>query len=113
MFVKALSSSLSLLVQQSCFHQDLRHRVRVAVGRRPAILQVPVAILSHLARDADGGTPVGHPGREVLDAGGLVAARQTASVVGAFLGVVGPDVLRVFLGQLGDGFLYDAARVGS
>ena len=60
------------------FSYDL---VGVAVAAGPPVLQVAVALLRHLPRDADTATAVRHPGRELVDAGGLVGARQSPRVV--------------------------------
>lgn len=79
--------------------------VRVAVGGGPAVLEVALPLLAHLARDADAGAAVGHAGRELVDAGGLQVAQQAALVVLAAAGVVHGDVLGVSLAQLLDGSL--------
>lgn len=53
---------ISLLVQQTGADQGLGHTVRVAVGRRAAILEVALLLLPDVARNADAGATVGHTG---------------------------------------------------
>jgi hypothetical protein len=65
--------------------------VRVHVGRRPAILEVALAVLLRLPADADRGAAVGNSPAEGVDVGGLVPAGEPALVALA----VGGDVLLV------------------
>lgn len=92
-------------VQQAGGSDGRGDGVRVAVGGGPAVLEVALLLLAHLARDADAGAAVGHAGRELVDAGGLQVAQQAALVVLAAVGVVHGDVLGVSLPQLLDGSL--------
>ncbi|TNN36072.1 hypothetical protein EYF80_053764 [Liparis tanakae] len=89
--------------------QGLRHAVRVAVGRRAAVLEVALLVLAHVARDADAGAAVGHAGGELVDVGGFVVAGEAAGVVQPPFGVVGADVVAVPLAQLLDGILDGSA----
>ena len=57
-------------------HQDAGDLVGVGIRRRPAVLEVAVALGAALARDADGAAAVGHAVRELVDAAGLMSARQ-------------------------------------
>lgn len=97
-------------IEQTCFGDCHGNTVRVTIGRWPSILEVAFLFLGHLAGDADAGAPVGHACREVLDAGGLVATRETPLVVVSLVGVVGTDVFAVILAQLLDG-LFDVPVV--
>lgn len=94
-----------LLIKQAGADDGLRHTVRVTVCCRAAVLKVAPLLQSHLARDADAGTTVGHSRAEVLDAAGLMKTRETSHVVLAPTRVVHLDVLHVFLAQLLDGLL--------
>lgn len=91
------------LVEHRRPHDGLGDRVGVAVGRWPPVLEVAVAILAHLARDADAGASVGHAGGELEDVGGLVVAGEAPGVVPAAARVVHADVVIVPLAQLLDG----------
>jgi len=82
---------------------SLGHSIRVAVGRGTAVLEVATAVLAHLPRNADAGAAVGHAGREVVDAGGLVVAGEAPLVVLPAARVVDADVLGVAQRQLLDG----------
>ena len=55
--------------------------VRVAVTARSPVLQVAVSLLRHVPGDPDAAAPVGHPGTEVVDAGGLVLTSQPPLIV--------------------------------
>ena len=57
------------------------NRVRVTVAGWSPVLQVPVALLRHVPGDPDAAAPVGHPGTEVVDAGGLVQTGQPPLIV--------------------------------
>ena len=100
-----LDGRVALLLQYTRAHERLRDHVGVAVGGRPAVLEVALLLLAHGARDADAGAAVRHAGGELVDARRLVVARQAAGVVQAPLGVVGADVVHVPLGQPLDGLL--------
>jgi len=95
----------SLLVQQTGADQGLRHAVRVAVGRRAAVLEVALLVLAHVARNADASAAVGHACGELVDVGGFVVAGEAAGVVEPPFGVVGADVIAVPLPELLDGIL--------
>mmetsp|Transcript_22427 Transcript_22427/g.38326 ORF Transcript_22427/g.38326 Transcript_22427/m.38326 type:complete len:263 (-) Transcript_22427:655-1443(-) len=85
------------------------HDVRVAVGRRAAVLEVAAALSVGLARDADRAAAVGDAVRELVDRGGLVRAGQATLVALA----VGRDVLGVLRAEAldrGDD-LGEAARI--
>lgn len=91
------------LVEHRRPHDGLSDRVGVAVGRRPPILEVAVAVLADLARDADAGASVGHAGRELEDVGCLVVAGEPPGVVPAAPRVIHADVVVVPLAQLLNG----------
>lgn len=91
------------LVEHRCPHDGLSDRVGVAVGCWPPILEVAVAILANLARDADAGTSVGHAGGELKDVGCLMVASEPPGIVPAAPRVVDTDVVVVPLAQLLDG----------
>lgn len=57
------------------------NRVWVAVCRRPAVFEVPVFILPDLTWDPDTRPTISHTSGEVVDAGGLVLAREAPLVV--------------------------------
>lgn len=99
-------------VEETRAHQRLCHGVGVAVGRGPAVLEVALLLVAHVARDADAGAAVGHAGRELVDVGRLVEARQAPGIVQPSLGVVGTDVVLVALAQLLDGLLDVPAEGG-
>lgn len=96
---------IPLFVQQTGADQGLGHAVRVAVGGRAAVFEVPLLLLAHAAGNADAGTAVGHAGREFVDVGGLVVAGEAASVVQPAFGVVGTDMVTVPLAKLLDAVL--------
>merc|ERR1719238_1348208 len=60
--------------------KTLEDNVRVAVGRRPAVLEVAAALGVGRARDADRAAAVGDAVREGVDVGGLVLAGEAALV---------------------------------
>jgi hypothetical protein len=82
-------------------HHDAGDLVGVGVRRRPAVLEVAVALVAALTRDADGAAAVGDAVGELIDAAGLVAAGQAQGVVLAVHG----DVLLVAGLELLDGGL--------
>lgn len=91
------------LVEHCCPHDGLGDRIGVAVGRRPPVLEVAVAILADLARDADAGASVGHTGGELEDVGCLMVASEPPGVVPATPRVIDADVVVMPLAQLLDG----------
>merc|ERR1719219_2543274 len=93
------------LVEADSSDDDLSDRVGVAVAGRSPVLQVAVALLRHVPRDPDAAAPVGHPGTEVVDAGGLVQSSQPPLVVLPLVGVVRHDVPLVVPGEAVDGGL--------
>ena len=93
------------VVQYGGSDDSLGHPVGVAVRGWSAVLQVTFALLPHLAGDADAGAAVGHAGRELVDAAGLVEPGESTLVVATILGVISDDVTLVVLAQLLDGFL--------
>ena len=64
-----------------CCNDMRTYRVRVTVAGGSPVLQVSVALLRHVPGDPDAAAPVGHPGTEVVDAGGLVQTSQPPLVV--------------------------------
>jgi hypothetical protein len=86
-------------VQHGGPHDGLGHAVGVAVGGGAAVLQVALAVLAHLARDADGGAAVGHARRELVHGARLVQPGEAARVVLAVARVVHHDVPLVLLAQ--------------
>lgn len=82
---------------------SLGHDVRVAVGSRTAVLEVPAAVFVHLPRNTHTGSTVRHARREVVDARGLVATRETALIVTTATRVVGGDVFPMFARKFLDG----------
>lgn len=91
---------VSLLAQQTGTDQGLGHAVRVAVGRRAAVLEVALLLMADAARDADAGATVGHARRELVDVRGFVMAGEAAGVVEPPFGVIGPNVIAVPLPEL-------------
>lgn len=91
---------IPLFVQQTGADQGLGHAVRVAVGGRTAVFEVPLLLLAHAARNADAGAAVGHTSGEFVDVRGLVVAGEAASVVQPAFGVVGTDMVTVPLAKL-------------
>merc|ERR1719221_1272305 len=83
------------------------NRVRVTVAGGSPVLQVPVALLRHVPGDPDAAAPVGHPGAEVVDAGGLVQTSQPPLVVLPLVGIIRHDVSLVVPGEALYGGLYD------
>lgn len=104
-FVLIVRWLISLLVEQTGADQCLRDSIGVAVGRWATVLKVTLLLLANSARNADAGATVGYASGELVDVGGLVVAGQTADVVQASLGIVGPDVVVVSLAKLLDGIL--------
>merc|ERR1719219_978185 len=94
------------LVEADSSDDDLSDRVGVAVAGRSPVLQVAVALLRHIPGDPDAAAPVGHPGTEVVDAGGLVESSQPPLIVLALVGVVRHDMSLVVPGEVVDGGLY-------
>src|SRR3954447_15217948 len=68
-------------------------RVRVAVGVRPTILGIALAVAGDLPRDADARAAVGHAVAELVVRGGLVGPGEAALDVGAVADDVGRDAL--------------------
>lgn len=91
------------LIEHRRPHDGLSDRIGVAVGCWPPILEVAVAVLADLARDADAGTSVGHASRELEDVGCLVVAGEPPGVVPAAPWIVDADVVVVPLAQLLNG----------
>mmetsp|Transcript_49712 Transcript_49712/g.103421 ORF Transcript_49712/g.103421 Transcript_49712/m.103421 type:complete len:615 (-) Transcript_49712:45-1889(-) len=81
---------LSVQALPGGLHDDVGDPVRVAVGRRAAVLHVTTASLLGIAGDADGSTAVCDSVLEVSDGAGLVLACEalliTFSVLGNVLG---------------------------
>ena len=102
---QSLVSRFSDLSHQRCAAQHLRDAVRIAVGRRPAVLQVAVAILADLPRNANAGAPIRDSGREFKQTGCLVQPRQSPLVVLSVFRIVSLDVLQMFSCQLLDRFV--------
>merc|ERR1711972_1229336 len=82
-----LGSHASLLGEALArgLHHDGRDAVRVTVGSRTAILHVALTILLGLARDADGGTTVGHTVLELFDRACLMLSSEALVVALAVL----------------------------
>merc|ERR550517_2422075 len=91
-----------LFVEADSSDDDLSNRVRVAVAGRSPVLQVSVSLLRHVPGDPDAAASVGHPGTEVVDAGGLVESSQSPLVVLSLIGVVRHDVFLVVPGEVVD-----------
>merc|ERR1719150_901937 len=104
-YIDFISQSFSLLIETDGSDDDLSDRVRVTVAGGSPVLQVSVALLRHVPGDPDAAAPVGHPGTEVVDAGGLVQTSQSPLVVLAIVGVVGHDVSLVEPGEAVYGLL--------
>ena len=102
-----------LLVHHRRPDQHLGDAVRVTIGRRTTVLQVPEPVLGHGPRDAHAGVTVGHAGRELVDRRRFVQARQTALVVSSLVRVVHLNVTLVLLRELLDGRVDDAATRAS
>ena len=66
---------------QLCCNDMRTNRVGITVAGRSPVLQISVALLGHVPGDPDAAAPVGHPGTEVVDAGGLVQTSQSPLVV--------------------------------
>merc|ERR1719445_1693795 len=62
-----LLSVTTLLLEADGLDDDAGDGVGVAVGAGPPVLEVPVARLGHVPGDPDGGAPVRHASREVVD----------------------------------------------
>merc|ERR1719400_2234697 len=97
----------SLLVEADSPDDDLSDRVWVTVAGRPPVLQISVSLLRHVPGDPDAAAPVGHPGTEVVDAGGLMQTSQPPLVVLPLVGIIRHDVPLVVPGEVVDGGLYD------
>lgn len=102
---------IPLLVQQTGADQGFGHAVRVAVGRRAAVFEVPLFLLAHVAGNANAGAAVGDACGEFVDVGGLVVAGETAGVVQPSFGVIGTDVVTVPLTELLDAILNSSKKV--
>lgn len=79
--------------------------VWVTVCRRPAVFKVPTFVLTDLTWDPDTGPTISHTSGEVVDAGGLVLAREASLVVLAPTRIIHLDVLFVSLAEFLNGFL--------
>jgi len=84
----------------------LRDAIRITVGRRTPILQVPATILANLARNADRRSAVGNSSREVVDAARLVVTSQATLVVATSHRIIHTDVTHVLFAQLLNRILY-------
>ena len=99
-YIDFISQSFSLLIETDGPDDDLsdlnndivsvtvsvkccweQYRVRVTVAGGSPVLQVSVALLRHVPGDPDAAAPVGHPGTEVVDAGGLMESSQPPLIV--------------------------------
>merc|ERR1719150_3634922 len=104
-YLQTLDFISPLLLEADSPDDDLSDRVRVTVAGGSPVLQVSVALLGNVPGDPDAAAPVGHPGTEVVDAGGLVQTSQSPLVVLAIVGVVGHDVSLVVPGEAVYGLL--------
>ena len=75
------------------------NRVGITVAGRSPVLQISVTLLRHVTGDPDAAAPVGHPGTEVMDAGGLVQTSQPPLVVLPLVGIIRHDVSLVVSGE--------------
>lgn len=100
---------IPLLAQQTGADQGLRHSIRVAVGRRAAVLEVALLLLAYAARNADAGATVGHTSGEFVDVGGFMVASETAGVVEPPFGIIGTDVVAVPFPKLLNG-IFDGSE---
>jgi len=82
-------------------HDDTSDLVGVGVGRRPAVLEVAVALGSDLTRDTDRRATVGNAVGELVDAASLVLAGEALLVLLA----VDSNVLGVASAKLLNGSL--------
>ena len=101
--VLVLKRLVSSFVEETRADEGLCHSIRITVGRGPAVLEVALLLITHVPRDADAGTTVGHASGELVDVGCLVETRQAPGIVQPPFGVVGTDVVLVTLAQLLDG----------
>mmetsp|Transcript_82 Transcript_82/g.213 ORF Transcript_82/g.213 Transcript_82/m.213 type:complete len:609 (-) Transcript_82:352-2178(-) len=99
---------LSVQALPGGLHDDVGDPVRVAVGRRAAVLHVTTASLLGIAGDADGSTAVGDPVLEGVDVAGLVLSGEALVVALTVLGNVVLGDLAESLADLDDGVV--AAR---
>lgn len=101
-FVVNIASNLNELSAKSLAQTDgpdqlLANHIGVAIRSGPPVLQVAIAILAYLSRYADADVALGHAPREGINIGRLVAASQTASIVGAPRWILGFNVLLLAL----------------
>ncbi|TNN49789.1 hypothetical protein EYF80_040013 [Liparis tanakae] len=105
------SNDISSLAQLTS-HADQNFKIPASqnVGGRTAVLEVALLVLPDQARNANAGAPIGHAGREGVDARGFVVTGEASGIVEPPFGVVGPDVIHVSLRQPVDGLLNDSAK---
>lgn len=73
-------------VEETRADDGFRHRIGVAIGRRPTVFKVTLLLLADNPGNADTGAAVGNASGKVVDVGGFVESSQTAGVVQAPLG---------------------------
>lgn len=85
-------------------NDDTSDLVRASIAGGAAVLEVTLAILSHLARNTNATTTVGNTVAELINAAGLVAASETLLVTltvdSNVLNVTGLELLHVSLNGL-------------
>lgn len=101
-----LHDCFAFWIEQTCFGDGHCNTVWVTICWWSSILEVAFLFLGYLAGDADAGAPVGHSCREIFNAGGFMATRETPLVVVSLMGVICTDVFAVIFAQLLDG-LFD------
>merc|ERR1711963_412620 len=97
--------SSHLLVETNRLHDHSGHRVGITVAAWPSVLQISIALLSHLSGNPDATAPVSNTGREVVDRRRLVSSSETTLVVLSFFGIICLDMPHVMLGELFNGRL--------
>lgn len=90
-----------LFIQTDGTQNGLHHGVGIAIGAGSAILKVALSIVIDAPGDTYAAATVGNSGTEVIDGTGLVLSGQTTGIVLSLLGIIGPDVALVALGELG------------
>lgn len=82
-------------LRQAGLSDGAGHDVRIAVGSRPAVLQISTFVLVHVDGDADAGGAAADRRCELVDVRRLAEAGESSSVVSSSVWIRDADVLGV------------------
>jgi hypothetical protein len=70
-----------LAIQVNGVNNNRRSQIRINIGPRPSILDIPLALLNSNRRNSNAGTAISRPYFELKVGGGLVLACEPVEVV--------------------------------